>query len=87
MQDPARCSFAWVMMQLLDLGHISEIGIPPQPTRYAIRGLRSLDDVAHLITTVENPLHVALLELSALGQVSFQPEKANLRFSAVERAS
>jgi len=85
--DDARHHFAWVFMTLLDLGNLSEIADHDQPFRYVVVGIPSLDDVAHLIATVGNPMHVACLELSVLGQVSFELEKANLRFFAIERAA
>jgi len=86
MKDSERFSLAWAMMSFLDRGQISGIRHHAQPMLYKIAGVQ-LADVADLIATVENPLHVALLELSVLGQVNFVSEKTNLRFFAVERAA
>jgi len=87
MKDPERLAFAWVMMRFLDLGHISSVASNTSRRRYKITGIASLADVDHLIASVEDPIHVALLDLSVLGQLTFTTEGANLRFFIVQRAT
>jgi len=86
MQTPRRVQFAYVLRNLLDLNHVSEIDNNGGPLRYMITGVRSLEDVANLIGLVENPVQVAMLELSVLGLLSFGLETANLRFFAIKFA-
>ncbi len=85
LKDPKRDNFALVLTELLDRGNISEIAADNQPFRYMVVGVQALEEIEPLIAAVENPIHVACLQLSLLGQTSFGLEKANLRFFAVER--
>jgi hypothetical protein len=87
MLHPDSCSLAWVMMQFLESGHISEVGANHQPADFVVTGFRSLDDVAHLIATVENSFDAPILGLCVLGLVRFRPDKAELLFAAVEPVS
>jgi hypothetical protein len=80
--DRKQHDLAWVIMALLDNGNISEIKTNDQP-EYVVTGIASLEGVAHLIATVEDPIYAALLELVALGSLSFRPDKANLMFKAL----
>jgi hypothetical protein len=51
------------MMQLLDLGFVSAIVEDTQPAGYTIAGIHSFDEVDHLVATIEDPTHMAVVEL------------------------
>ena len=80
-----RLAFGWVMLRLLDLGHIADVSDPSSQGRYQITGFRSLDEVEHLLATIDNRVQRGLVELSVLQTLCFSPEEDNLRFYCMEK--
>ncbi len=83
-RTPELCQFCRALLTLLDAGNIAEIASPDEPSKYVVTGITSVDEVAHLLASVEDPVYAYCLELCVLGLLSMRPHNTELSFCADE---
>jgi len=74
-------ALAWALQRLVDSGHVVAVDTGPNQGAFMIHGFSSVEEVAHLISTIDDSVHSALLELAVMGLMCFRPIPGNLQFA------